>query len=157
MASAGVLARDIRTDHKEIISTASVLADVYIKERLGCPVTSTEKSAPSFTRKFVRLANELEPRHVSQYDDMCSRLVINGRTVYGIFLQTADELFKNGINWGRVVGLYAFAGSLCQTCTSCGLQATVEEVKKWLIAYIRLNLANWIIDQGGWVREFVPT
>jgi hypothetical protein len=149
MTTTRVLTHDTKIDRGEIVSIASVLADLYMKDRLG-HAPATERSAPFFAPKFLRIANELERRHVLQYNDICGSLVINGRTVYGVFLRTADGLFQDGINWGRIVGLYVFAASLSQACISRGMQATVEEVKKWLIAYIRSNLVNWMMDHGGW-------
>lgn len=135
---------------REVVTTASTLADMYINELLDRPLTA-EESAPSFTRKFERLAREVERRHVAQYDEMCKSLIIDGRTVYPIFSQIADELFKSGVNWGRIVGLYAFAGSLCKACVNKGMVWTVDAVKGWVVAYVRSNLATWIVEHGGWV------
>lgn len=140
---------------EDVVATASALADTYINEKLDRSSTVGEESAPSFTRKFVRLARELEKRHVMQYDEMCKSLVVNGRTVYPIFSQIASELFKNGVNWGRILGLYAFAGSLCEACFKKSMPEMVEEVKKWLVVYLKSNLAAWIIDHGGWVSGFL--
>ena len=140
-----------RSGVDEVVSTAGRLAAIYINELLEKP-SSIEDPTPSFTRKFTQLVREVERRHVAKYDDMCNSLVINGRTVYIVFSQVSDELFKNGVNWGRVLGLYAFAGALCRACIEKGMSPSMdEEIRKWVVAYIRSNLATWMTDHGGWV------
>ena len=139
-------------DLESVCATASALADIYINELLNESAPDAAACArPRFARKFVRLTREVEMRHKREYEDMCKGLMINSQTVYPIFTQISGELFKSGVNWGRLLGLYAFAGALCRVCNSNGMSSMVTEIKIWLVAYARGNLAMWIIDHGGWV------
>jgi hypothetical protein len=144
-----------KSDINEVVSTADRLAAIYLKELLSLEKASSraiDDPTPSLTKKFTLLVQEVERRHVAKYNDMCNSLVINRTTVYAVFTQVTSELFRSGVNWGRVLGLYAFAGSLCRACIEKGMSPSIdEEIRKWVVAFVQSNLATWIMDHGGWV------
>jgi len=70
------------------------------------------------------------------------------------FLASLRSLFSDGIvNWGRVVALFAFSGSLAAYCVEREMPFLVNQVIDWTTAYISTNLASWIHDNGGWVSR----
>lgn len=97
-----------------------------------------------------RLSDELEDRHSMVLSNMCNRLnVVNGSAQVK-FVQVADEVFRDGINWGRIVAIFAFGAKMAQYCVTHGLQQEVEEIIVWVGNYISC-LSNWIHSNGGWV------
>jgi len=69
-----------------------------------------------------------------------------------MFLASLQSLFSDGvINWGRVVALLAFSGSLAAQCVEKEMPFLVNQVIDWTTAYISTHLASWIHDNGGWV------
>eukprot|EP00118_Oscarella_pearsei_P024780 m.306786 g.306786 ORF g.306786 m.306786 type:complete len:217 (+) comp41583_c0_seq1:588-1238(+) len=142
----------------QVVETASFLADAYIDDRIQrqqshrrseIAQTAAEPTA-KLTAKFFALAREVERRHNARHDEMCKRMKINESTAFPVFRDVANELFSTGINWGRIVALYSFAGALGQRCVDDGMPEIVPRIKKWLVRYVQRNLAEWIVSQSGW-------
>jgi len=69
-----------------------------------------------------------------------------------VFMTSLHSLFSDGVvNWGRVVALLAFSGSLAAQCVETEMPFLVNQITDWATAYISTNLASWIHDNGGWV------
>ena len=97
-----------------------------------------------------RLSDELEDRHSVVLSDMCNRLNVVHGTMQTKFVQVADEVFRDGVNWGRIVAIFAFGAKLAQHCIRNGVQEDVDEIILWVGNYIS-SLSPWIFSNGGWV------
>ena len=97
-----------------------------------------------------RLTDELEDRHSAVLSNMCNRLNVVSGSAQSKFVQVADEVFRDGVNWGRIVAIFAFGAKLAQYCMRNGLQEDVDEIILWVGNYIS-SLSAWIHSQGGWV------
>ncbi|EDO39531.1 predicted protein [Nematostella vectensis] len=128
---------------------AHFLAQDLISYRTGNGRISTSLTA----RNMRRLSDELEERHGPLLCNMCNSLNMTANSAHEKFVQVADEVFKDGINWGRIVAVFTFGGRLAQFCARNGLHDGVREVEAWLGDYIA-NLSHWIQTQGGWVCTF---
>lgn len=130
---------------RRISEEARNLAHDLVSYRIG-------KMNPPPTRTAAilrRLSDELEDRHSMVLSNMCNRLnVVNGSAQVK-FVQVADEVFRDGINWGRIVAIFAFGAKMAQYCVTTGLQQEVEEIIVWVGNYIS-GLSNWIHSNGGW-------
>jgi len=62
-----------------------------------------------------------------------------------------NELFSDGIKWGRIVALFAFSGALAVHCIQKEMPILVEQVVDWTVAYIDGHLMTWIVQNGDWV------
>jgi len=131
---------------RRIREVAQSLAHDLVSYRIG-------KVTPPPTRTAAilrRLSDELEDRHSVVLSNMCNRLnVVNG-TTQTKFVQVADEVFRDGVNWGRIVAIFAFGAKLAQYCMQNGLQEDVDEIILWVGNYIS-SLSQWIYSNGGWV------
>ena len=102
--------------------------------------------------KLRTLGDEFEDRFRTQFDDMVDQLHITDRTAYPTFHRVVHELFVDGnINWGRIVALFGFGGSLSVTCVQKGLPDLVDLIVEWVSTYICYHLDQWISSNGGWV------
>ena len=102
--------------------------------------------------KLRALGDEFEERFRTQFDDMVDQLHITDRTAYPTFHRVVHELFLDGnINWGRIVALFGFGGSLSVTCVQKGLPHLVDLIVEWVSTYICSHLDQWISSNGGWV------
>jgi len=132
-------------DMRRIREEAQSLAHDLVSYRTG-------KDTPPPTRTAAilrRLSDELEDRHSVVLSSMCNRLnVVNG-SAQTKFVQVADEVFRDGINWGRIVAIFAFGAQLAQYCIRNGLQEDVDEIILWVGNYIS-SLSPWIYSNGGW-------
>lgn len=125
---------------------AHFLAKDIVSYRTGNGRVSTNLTA----QNMRRLSDELEQCHQVLLSNMCNTLNMTSDTAHQKFVQVADEVFRDGVNWGRIVALCTFGGRLAQFCARNGMQRSVRDVEQWLGDYIS-GLSTWIQKQGGWV------
>lgn len=96
-------------------------------------------------------ADEFEQLFTQAFSDLSSQLEITPDTAYHSFKSVMDEVFKDGVNWGRIVGLFAFGGVLCVECVEKGTSELVSRIADWMTMYLDEHISPWIQRQGGWV------
>lgn len=105
-------------------------------------------------------ANEFELRYARAFSDLSSQLHITPATAYQSFESVMDEVFRDGVNWGRVVGLFAFGGALCVECVEKEMSSLVGRIADWMTVYLDEHIQPWIQSQKGWVsvlaRRLMP-
>ncbi|TSL47726.1 Apoptosis regulator Bcl-2 [Bagarius yarrelli] len=70
------------------------------------------------------------------------------------FAAVTDELFRDGVNWGRVVAFFEFGAMVCVQCPpDAERSACAENVARWMTEYLNGPLNGWIQENGGWVRN----
>ncbi|XP_016320500.1 bcl-2-like protein 1 [Sinocyclocheilus anshuiensis] len=97
-------------------------------------------------------ANEFELRYSQAFNDLSSQLHITPATAYQSFESVMDEVFRDGVNWGRIVGLFAFGGALCVECVEKEMSPLVGNIADWMTVYLDNKIQPWIQSQGGWER-----
>ncbi|XP_075952020.1 bcl-2-like protein 1 [Anarhichas minor] len=95
-------------------------------------------------------ANEFELLFSQAFSDLSLQLDITPDTAYHSFKSVMDEVFKDGVNWGRVVGLFAFGGVLCVECVEKDMSELVSRIADWMTMYLDEHISAWIQSQGGW-------
>lgn len=95
-------------------------------------------------------ANEFELLFTQAFSDLSSQLDITPDTAYHSFKSVMDEVFKDGVNWGRVVGLFAFGGVLCVESVEKDISELVPRIADWMTMYLDEHISAWIQSQGGW-------
>lgn len=96
-------------------------------------------------------ANEFELRYALAFSDLHNQLHITPATAYQSFENVMDEVFRDGVNWGRIVGLFAFGGALCVECVEKEMSPLVGRIIEWMTLYLDNQIQPWIESQGGWV------
>lgn len=139
-------ASTLNEEMRRISEEAQSLARDLVSYRIG-KVTPPPSRTAAILR---RLTDELEDRHSGVLSNMCNRLNIINGSAQTKFVQVADEVFRDGVNWGRIVAIFAFGAKLAQYCTRNGLQEDVDDIILWVGNYIS-SLSPWINSQGGWV------
>lgn len=97
-------------------------------------------------------ANEFELRYARAFSDLHNQLHITPATAYQSFENVMDEVFRDGVNWGRIVGLFAFGGALCVECVEKEMSSLVGRIAEWMTVYLDVHIQPWIQAQGGWER-----
>ncbi|RVE70274.1 hypothetical protein OJAV_G00062220 [Oryzias javanicus] len=97
-------------------------------------------------------ANEFELRYALAFNNLHSQLHITPATAYQSFENVMNELFRDNINWGRIVGLFAFGGALCVECVEKEMSPLVDRIVEWMTVYLDNHIQPWIQSQGGWER-----
>ncbi|GAA6221790.1 bcl-2-like protein 1 [Lates japonicus] len=95
-------------------------------------------------------ADEFELLFTQAFSDLSSQLDITPDTAYHSFKSVMDEVFKDGVNWGRIVGLFAFGGVLCVECVEKNMSELVSRIADWMTMYLDEHISPWIQSQGGW-------
>lgn len=96
-------------------------------------------------------AEEFEKLFAQAFSDLSSQLVITPDTAYQSFKNVMDEVFKDEVNWGRIVGLFAFGGALSVESAEKGASELVCRIADWMTIYLDEHINPWIQNQGGWV------
>ncbi|XP_017720533.1 PREDICTED: bcl-2-like protein 1 isoform X1 [Rhinopithecus bieti] len=115
--------------------------------------------------------DEFELRYRRAFSDLTSQLHITPGTAYQSFEQVVNELFRDGVNWGRIVAFFSFGGALCVESVDKEMQVLVSRIAAWMATYLNDHLEPWIQENGGWtmllrklfvspahahVQEFLP-
>ena len=101
-----------------------------------------------------RVTNELVMKNEALFSSMCDRLNLTDATTYATFVGIADEMFQTGYNWGRIVALFAFGGTISVYCARrTDLVANVDNLVQWLSTYMEQRLGSWFDSNGGWVSK----
>lgn len=102
-------------------------------------------------QKAIRdLTSEFEQRYEQTFNELCSDLFVTASDAQLKFLTTVQTLFSDGINWGRIVALLAFGGSMAAQCVQKEMPYLVDPITDWVTQYIDRHLMSWIIEHGEW-------
>lgn len=137
-----------KNDLSELARQSELLAKDFISYRLG-------KSSEPFSQTAAtlrKLADDIEIQYPSLLSHLCHKLNISRNTAYKTFEEIASEVFADGVNWGRIVALYAFGGKLAVYCDQHNMRELVDLVIDWVGKFIG-GLSAWIEKEGGWVSE----
>ncbi|XP_068604195.1 bcl-2-like protein 1 [Brachionichthys hirsutus] len=97
-------------------------------------------------------ANEFEFRYSRAFSDLHKQLHITPGTAYQSFENVMDEVFRDRVNWGRIIGLFVFGGALCVECVEKEMSSLVGRIIEWMTVYLDNRIQPWIQSQGGWER-----
>lgn len=115
------------------------------------PAVAAAGSLDAIKEALQCSANEFELRYAQAFSDLHHQLHITPATAYQSFENVMDEVFRDGVNWGRVVGLFAFGGALCVECVEKEMSPLVVRIMEWMTVYLDNHIQPWIQTQGGWV------
>ncbi|XP_046342219.1 bcl-2-like protein 2 [Haliotis cracherodii] len=139
----------------DTMDTRNIVVD-YVKYRLerngyvwqNGP--AMENGASRVCNTMRSIGDEFEERYRSQFEEMGNQLHITPTTAYPTFHAIVNELFADGVNWGRVVALFTFGGSLAVRCFEQDMPQIVDSIIDWVSTYADNNLSQWISGQSGW-------
>ena len=137
------------------VQTRDLVAD-YVHYRLTRQgfewATCPELPEPGPVQTTMRtLGEEFEHRYTEVFSEMCNQLHITPHTAHPTFTAIVNELFSDGVRWGRVVALFSFGGSLAVQCIEKEMPPLVDQIVDWVVAYVDTQLQSWIDEHGGWV------
>jgi BCL2-like 1 (apoptosis regulator Bcl-X) len=140
---------DARTRYPEIVKQSEMLAKDFIAYRLG----KNPKPPNTVAETLRKLADKIEEQYPALLNHLCHKLNLSRSTAYTTFVEIAGEVFADGINWGRIVVLYAFGGRLAVYCEQHNMKDLVDLVTEWIAKYVG-GLSEWIDSDGGWVSIY---
>ncbi|XP_073538911.1 bcl-2-like protein 1 [Phyllobates terribilis] len=93
---------------------------------------------------------EFELRYRRAFSDLTCQLHITQDTAYQSFEQVVHELFRDGINWGRIVAFFSFGGALCFESADKEMEDLIPRIIEWMATFLDTALGPWIQTNGGW-------
>lgn len=63
--------------------------------------------------------------------------------------QVGSEIFRDGVNWGRIVAFFSFGGALCVEAVRNGLLTAPGPLVRLTGEFTHRNLGTWITQNGG--------
>uniref|UniRef100_A0A6J0T121 Apoptosis regulator Bcl-2 n=1 Tax=Pogona vitticeps TaxID=103695 RepID=A0A6J0T121_9SAUR len=94
--------------------------------------------------------DEFARRYRQDFAQMSDQLHLTPFTARSRFVAVVEELFRDGVNWGRIVAFFEFGGMLCVESVSREMSPLVDNIALWMTEYLNRHLHNWIQDNGGW-------
>ena len=103
------------------VDSSRTIVEDYVRYRLESNGLSWQNGQRDVTpneiqRAMRALGDEFESRFSQAFDDMINQLHITTDTAYQTFRTIVNEIFGDGVNWGRVVALFGFGGKLAVRC-----------------------------------------
>ncbi|XP_069770262.1 apoptosis regulator Bcl-2-like isoform X2 [Narcine bancroftii] len=121
--------------------------------------TPTEGSGPrpsaAAAEKAHRVLREVgdsfERQYQQEFADIALQIRFDSDTARTRFDAVAEELFRDGVNWGRVVAFFVFGGTLCvESIKRRDMASLVDSIAAWMTAYLDSSLTDWIRANGDW-------
>lgn len=110
------------------------------------------RPVPQVVHSTLRQAgDEFSRRYQRDFTQMSGQLHLTPVTARGRFMAVVEELFHDGVNWGRIVAFFEFGGMMCVESVSREMSPLVDNIAVWMTEYLNRHLHNWIQDNGGWV------
>lgn len=154
----------LNEEYVSIANDANLYCLDYIEERLKRsniesdlefirPQAVSEKIT-SISAKIIEVGELLETCYPHLYNNVSKQLKVKLRSeviVGDIFRNFGRELFREGVTWGRIIALFAFAAAVSADCIHQGRPELVKTVLNCVRLYVLDHLAVWIRSQGGWI------
>ncbi|XP_041848624.1 apoptosis regulator Bcl-2 [Melanotaenia boesemani] len=113
------------------------------------PLQSDQHAA--IHRVLREAGDELERLYQLDFTEMSRQLYLTSITAKRRFAEVIDELFRDGVNWGRIIAFFEFGGTVCVECASKEeMTSQVDNIAEWMTEYLNGPLNSWIEDNGGW-------
>uniref|UniRef100_F6YNL8 Apoptosis regulator Bcl-2 n=1 Tax=Monodelphis domestica TaxID=13616 RepID=F6YNL8_MONDO len=112
----------------------------------------TVSPVPPVVHLTLRQAgDDFSRRYRRDFDEMSGQLHLTPVTARGRFATVVEELFRDGVNWGRIVAFFEFGGVMCVESVNREMSPLVDSIALWMTEYLNRHLHTWIQDNGGWV------
>uniref|UniRef100_A0A8C7ZK61 Apoptosis regulator Bcl-2 n=1 Tax=Oryzias sinensis TaxID=183150 RepID=A0A8C7ZK61_9TELE len=135
-----------------------------VRRRCDAGTGPDEESSPRLIRALSRAdpladihrvlreaGDELERLYQRDFTEMSRQLYLTSTTAKTRFAEVIDELFRDGVNWGRIIAFFEFGGTVCVECASNEEMSTqVASIAEWMTEYLNGPLNSWIEENGGW-------
>ncbi|KAL4624617.1 apoptosis regulator Bcl-2-like [Arapaima gigas] len=115
------------------------------------PGTPEAQEACAALRRVLREAGDLmERRYLRDFAHLTAQVNLSPPGARGMFSAVIEELFRDAVNWGRIVAFLEFGGGLCVECVNRDMPQQVEHIASWMTDYLNGPLQTWIQENGGW-------
>ena len=149
----------------DILEQAKQICNEYVEAKLeregiknrslSFTSSNSQQEASQVSNRVQEVGKLLELCYPRLYSDISSRVNVpfsSENVVHEVFNNVSSEILSDGLNWARIVALYAFAGALVAECCKEGRNSFVLDIGNWMYEFAALYMVDWIKNKGGWVR-----
>ncbi|KAE8597716.1 hypothetical protein XENTR_v10016574 [Xenopus tropicalis] len=108
---------------------------------------------PAVLQTLSRAGDEFSRLYQQDFRQISGLLHLTPSTVRVRFATVVEELFHDGVNWGRIVAFFEFGGVMCVESVNREMSPLVDSIVGWMTEYLNSHLQNWIQEQGGWGKK----
>lgn len=119
-----------------------------------CPLARRVTRSEPHLRLYRALreaGDQIERMYQQEFEDMSTQMILSPNVAQRSFITVAEELFRDGVNWGRIVAFLEFGGTMCVESVNREMPSQVDNIAHWMTDYLNGPLENWIQENGGWV------
>ncbi|KAM4718741.1 apoptosis regulator Bcl-2-like [Anableps anableps] len=113
-----------------------------------------QQAPPRLLAALLSASDELEGRYPRELRGQVAALQRRGAgdgAARRSLTLVRDELFRDGVNWGRIVAMMALGGTLSAEAARSGETGRVDDIAAWMEENLEsAALRGWIHDNGGW-------
>ncbi|XP_067234249.1 apoptosis regulator Bcl-2a isoform X1 [Chanodichthys erythropterus] len=102
-------------------------------------------------RVLREAGDEIERIYQREFEEMSHQMSFSPNVAQRSFLTVAEELFRDEVNWGRIVAFFEFGGTMCVESVNREMASQVDNIAHWMTDYLNGPLENWIEENGGWI------
>ncbi|XP_062925647.1 apoptosis regulator Bcl-2-like isoform X1 [Mobula hypostoma] len=120
--------------------------------RSGSLRSAAHAAAAEKAHRVLReVGDSFERQYQQEFADIALQMRFEPDTARHRFEAVAEELFRDGVNWGRVVAFFVFGGTLCvESIKRRDMASLVDSIAAWMTAYLDSSLTDWIRANGDW-------
>ncbi|XP_048471107.1 apoptosis regulator Bcl-2-like isoform X3 [Rhincodon typus] len=114
--------------------------------------TAASSAAADKAHRVLReVGDSFERQYQQEFADIALQMRFEPESARGRFEAVAEELFRDGVNWGRVVAFFVFGGTLCvESAKRRDMASLIDNIATWMTAYLDSSLTDWIRANGDW-------
>lgn len=101
-------------------------------------------------RVLREAGDEIERMYQRDFAEMSGQLHFTPSSAQRKFTAVSEELFRDGVNWGRIVAFFEFGGTMCVESVNREMTSQVDNIVHWMTEYLNGPLQTWIQENGGW-------
>lgn len=147
---------------ENIIDTSGAIATYYIPFLLRASIS--QESLRGLPKHYLvppqnptdlflcvsKMCTQMESENERFFKGLPENLKLKPENAKELFFTVSKEVLTNKINWGRIVSIYTLAGVFAVYLAKNGYLSTVQKIPRWIEAFTDDELADWIIEEGGW-------
>lgn len=104
-------------------------------------------------RQLARIGDDVNERYKEQFERIANELNMSNDTIYEKFSKIVQSMLLQEANWGRILTLFCFGYYLARRFVRDSFFGDVfTRIQNCVIQFVRNNIAQWIISQGGWLQ-----
>lgn len=153
------------SNHETVIEMGFAIANYYIPYHLrdtckqdslrGLPKSYLIPPAqPAEVCSYVaKLCTKLEKESCSFFENLPNQMNLRQDNAKNTFMRICKQVCQDGINWGRIMTVYALAGVFAVHFVNKGQVQLVTKIPSWIKEVVEKHLVDWLVQEGGWVSE----